>query len=77
MIDFVEIKKSTNVKSQVLEKGTIIDPRNITTWKDAYPIEVDIFSDVREKRTKNIKVTRKHYKYDKRRSFFKDTILTS
>jgi hypothetical protein len=42
MIDPIELEKSLDVKIQVMEKGTNIDPINITTQKDANPNN-DIF----------------------------------
>jgi hypothetical protein len=42
----MELEKSSDIKIQVMEKGTNTDPINITTQEDANPVEVRISSDV-------------------------------
>jgi hypothetical protein len=52
MIKPMELEKSSDVKIQVVEKGTNTDPINITTQKDANLVEVRIFLDVEHKQWK-------------------------
>lgn len=56
MIDPIELEKSLDVKIQVMEKGTDIDPINITTQKYANPEEITISSDVEVKTMENSSV---------------------
>jgi len=48
--NLIELEKSLDVKTQVVEKGTNTDPIDIITRKNANPTEVRISLDVKYKR---------------------------
>ena len=54
MTNPIELKKSLDIKIQVMEKGINIYPINITMQKDANPIEVRISLEVEVQTMDNI-----------------------
>ena len=56
MIGTIKLKKYLDIKIQVMEKGTITNPINIATQKDANQVEVRISSDIGVQMMENLSV---------------------